>query len=247
MLPVIPEASARFAGGIQNQQSVFLSFRGRPRGLRAEPGIGLAFAGFAKPIDLRHPWRSRYAPPWAFAFAILQTQSGSPAMKPQVPRNDGEGDSCRGTARIGMVLVIPGRPRGLPVASKISNQYFCHSGGARAVCGRNPESVLRLQGLRIRNDDEFSSRLHETCRDTTLIGRCRHAGPVVQPDPPVRCNAQRGSVLFWRRSLHHLHQVRRVDVLLERRLYLRGRKGQIMPRRDHRLVQWLTVDAPTEQ
>jgi hypothetical protein len=33
-------------------------------------------------IDSRHPWRSRYAPPTAFAFAILQTQSGSRTVKP---------------------------------------------------------------------------------------------------------------------------------------------------------------------
>jgi len=33
----------------------------------------------------------------AFAFAILQTQSGSPAMKPQAPRNDEQNalaDTC---------------------------------------------------------------------------------------------------------------------------------------------------------
>src|SRR6185312_2604470 len=30
-----------------------------------------------EPIDSRHPWRSRCTPPAAFAFAILQTQSGS--------------------------------------------------------------------------------------------------------------------------------------------------------------------------
>jgi hypothetical protein len=30
-----------------------------------------------KPIDSCHPWRSRCTPPAAFAFAILQTQSGS--------------------------------------------------------------------------------------------------------------------------------------------------------------------------
>jgi len=46
------------------------SFRGRPRCLRTEPGIGPVFTRFAKPIDSRHPWRSRYAPPLAFAFAI---------------------------------------------------------------------------------------------------------------------------------------------------------------------------------
>jgi len=30
-----------------------------------------------KQIDSRHPWRSPFGPPSAFAFAILQTQSGS--------------------------------------------------------------------------------------------------------------------------------------------------------------------------
>jgi len=30
----------------------------------------------------RHPWRSRYAPPSAFAFAILQTQSRSDVRDP---------------------------------------------------------------------------------------------------------------------------------------------------------------------
>jgi hypothetical protein len=64
---VIPGPPALFADGTRNRS---------------------AFAGSAKPIDSHHPWRSRYAPPWAFAFAILQTQSGSPAMKPQAPRND---------------------------------------------------------------------------------------------------------------------------------------------------------------
>jgi hypothetical protein len=33
-------------------------------------------------IDSRHPWRSPYGPPPAFAFAVLQTQSGSYAGKP---------------------------------------------------------------------------------------------------------------------------------------------------------------------
>jgi len=47
------------------------------------------------PIDSRHPWRSRYAPPSAFAFAIpgsspgqaLQTQSGSIAGMRRWPRD----------------------------------------------------------------------------------------------------------------------------------------------------------------
>jgi hypothetical protein len=30
----------------------------------------------------RHPWRSRYAPPSAFAFAVLQTQSRSDIRDP---------------------------------------------------------------------------------------------------------------------------------------------------------------------
>jgi hypothetical protein len=30
----------------------------------------------SSPDDSRHPWHSRYAPPSAFAFAILQTPSG---------------------------------------------------------------------------------------------------------------------------------------------------------------------------
>jgi hypothetical protein len=41
-------------------------------------GIGLAeFLTVAKPIYSRHPWRSPFGPPAAFAFAVLQTQSGS--------------------------------------------------------------------------------------------------------------------------------------------------------------------------
>jgi len=39
-------------------------------------GIGLDLFA-SQPIDSRHPWRSRCAPPAASAFAILQTQSGS--------------------------------------------------------------------------------------------------------------------------------------------------------------------------
>jgi hypothetical protein len=34
----------------------------------------------------RHPWRSRYAPPSAFAFAILQTQSRSDIRDPAALR-----------------------------------------------------------------------------------------------------------------------------------------------------------------
>jgi len=41
--------------------------------------IGLPIQMNGKPIDSRHPWRSRCASPSAFAFAILQTQSGSAA------------------------------------------------------------------------------------------------------------------------------------------------------------------------
>jgi hypothetical protein len=33
-------------------------------------------------IDSRHPWRSHFGPPAAFAFAVLQPQSVSLAGKP---------------------------------------------------------------------------------------------------------------------------------------------------------------------
>ncbi|MBU6478333.1 MAG: hypothetical protein KGQ32_10425, partial [Xanthomonadaceae bacterium] len=56
-----------------------------------EPNIVDDAASFAQPGPLillvvpeysRHPWRSRYTPPAAFAFAILQTQSRSDIRDP---------------------------------------------------------------------------------------------------------------------------------------------------------------------
>jgi len=43
---------------------------------QAEPGIGVDIINF-KPIDSRHPWRSPFGPPPAFALAVLPTQSDS--------------------------------------------------------------------------------------------------------------------------------------------------------------------------
>ncbi len=42
---------------------------------RGKPGSTVNFA-IPKMDYSHHPWRSRYAPPSAFAFAIRQTQSG---------------------------------------------------------------------------------------------------------------------------------------------------------------------------
>jgi hypothetical protein len=45
-----------------------------------------------KPMDSRHPWRSRYAPPAAFAFAVLQTQSG--CVRDEATAGPGMTNSC---------------------------------------------------------------------------------------------------------------------------------------------------------
>ncbi|WHZ17875.1 MAG: hypothetical protein OJF55_000024 [Rhodanobacteraceae bacterium] len=53
------------------------SFRGCPQIHRGQNPESVAM--HIRPIDSRHPWRSRCAPPAAFALAILPTQSGSVA------------------------------------------------------------------------------------------------------------------------------------------------------------------------